>query len=142
MGSEWLYQIRIRLCDDSAFALRCRNKEYNIVSEILVIANRHNAKPVCTLDAFVGYVEEAEECGIEKYPLYHWTRNVIDNGEKRIKHSKSFAFYYNGNQIYDKEIALNLYQDLLKLYKEKKIEELKMIDSNPKNNPQPPKHFG
>ncbi len=60
--------------------------------------------------------------------------------DKQIKHSKSFAFYFGVEQIYDKERAVSLYNDLVEFNDENKIEEIKMIDSNPRNNPQPPKN--
>ena len=60
--------------------------------------------------------------------------------QKKIKHSKSFAFYLGNEQIYEKQRAQSLYNDLLAFNNENKIEEIKIIDSNPRNNPQPPKN--
>ena len=74
------------------------------------------------------------------YPLYHWTKSVIQDPDKQIKHSKSFAFYFGDEQIYEKDLAVSLYNDLVEFNDENKIEEIKMIDSNPRNNPQPPKN--
>ena len=42
-------------------------------------------------------------------------------------------------QVYKKEIADALYSELKELLEEGLIEELNLIDDNPKNNPQPPK---
>ena len=41
---------------------------------------------------------------------------------------------------YEKDRAQSLYNDLLAFNNENKIEEIKIIDSNPRNNPQPPKN--
>ncbi len=138
MNNEWLYQVRIKLPQDLADDLRS-DSNLDISRKINVIARKHQTRPVCTLDGFLDYVKEAEQNDIEEYPLYHWTKSVVDDPQKKIKHSKSFAFYFGDEQIYEKQRAQSLYNDLLELNDENKIEEVKIIDSNPRNNPQPPK---
>ena len=138
MNNEWLYQVRIKLSQDLADDLRS-DSNLDISRKINVIARKHQTRPVCTLDGFLDYVKEAEQNDIEEYPLYHWTKSVVDDPQKKIKHSKSFAFYFGDEQIYEKQRAQSLYNDLLELNDENKIEEVKIIDSNPRNNPQPPK---
>ena len=138
MNNEWLYQVRIKLPQDLADDLRSESN-LDISKKINKIARKHQTRPVCTLDGFLDYVKEAEQNDIEEYPLYHWTKSVVDDPQKKIKHSKSFAFYFGDEQIYEKQRAQSLYNDLLELNDENKIEEIKIIDSNPRNNPQPPK---
>ena len=135
---EWLYQVRIKLPQNFADDLR-NDGNLNLSKEINKIARKHKTRPVCTLDGFLDYVKEAQKNGIEEYPLYHWTKSVVEDPKKKIKHSKSFAFYYGDEQIYEKRLAESLYNDLLEFNNENKIEEIKIIDSNPRNNPQPPK---
>ena len=137
-SNEWLYQVRIKLNQSFADDLRS-DSNLDLSKEINKIARNHRTRPVCTLDGFLDYVKEAEKNDIEEYPLYHWTKSVVDDPQKKIKHSKSFAFYFGDEQIYEKQRAQSLYNDLLELNDENKIEEIKIIDSNPKNNPQPPK---
>ena len=137
-SNEWLYQVRIKLTKNFADDLRS-DSNLDLSKEINKIARNHRTRPVCTLDGFLDYVKEAEKNDIEEYPLYHWTKSVVDDPQKKIKHSKSFAFYFGDEQIYEKQRAQSLYNDLLELNDENKIEEIKIIDSNPKNNPQPPK---
>ena len=137
-SNEWLYQVRIKLNQSFADDLRSDSK-LDLSKEINKIARNHRTRPVCTLDGFLDYVKEAEKNDIEEYPLYHWTKSVVDDPQKKIKHSKSFAFYFGDEQIYEKQRAQSLYNDLLELNDENKIEEIKIIDSNPRNNPQPPK---
>ena len=137
-SNEWLYQVRITLNQSFADDLRS-DSNLDLSKEINKIARNHRTRPVCTLDGFLDYVKEAEKNDIEEYPLYHWTKSVVDDPQKKIKHSKSFAFYFGDEQIYEKQRAQSLYNDLLELNDENKIEEIKIIDSNPKNNPQPPK---
>lgn len=138
MNNECLYQVRIKLPQDLADDLRS-DSNLDISRKINVIARKHQTRPVCTLDGFLDYVKEAEQNDIEEYPLYHWTKSVVDDPQKKIKHSKSFAFYFGDEQIYEKQRAQSLYNDLLELNDENKIEEVKIIDSDPRNNPQPPK---
>ena len=137
-SNKWLYQVRIKLTQNFANDLR-NDSNLNLSKEINKIAKKHGTRPVCTLDGFLDYVKEAQKNGIEEYPLYHWTKSVVEDPKKKIKHSKSFAFYYGDEQIYEKQRAESLYNDLLEFNNENKIEEIKIIDSNPRNNPQPPK---
>ena len=137
-SNEWLYQVRIKLNQSFADDLRS-DSNLDLSKKINKIARNHRTRPVCTLDGFLDYVEEAEKNDIKEYPLYDWTKSVVDDPQKKIKHSKSFAFYFGDEQIYEKQRAQSLYNDLLELNDENKIEEIKIIDSNPRNNPQPPK---
>ena len=137
-SDEWLYQVRIKLTQNFADDLRS-DRNLDLSKEISKIARKHQTRPVCTLDGFLDYVKEAEKNGIKEYPLYHWTKSVVEDPQKKVKHSKSFAFYFGDEQIYEKQRAQSLYNDLLEFNNENRIEEIKIIDSNPSNNPQPPK---
>ena len=88
-------------------------------------------------DAFKAYCEEAEVNGLEGYSLYNWTMATLADPDKREKHQKSFAFYRDNDQIYPKDVAETLYQDLRALNSSEMLD-VKIIDSNPENNPQPP----
>tara|TARA_B100000900_G_scaffold406972_1_gene418896 strand:- start:342 stop:764 length:423 start_codon:yes stop_codon:yes gene_type:complete len=136
--SNWLYQIRIKVSEKLSADLR-GTKEFELSKKIIKIADDHCARLVCTFDAFAEYCEEAEKEGIEKYELYHWTKSTIENPEKKEKHLKSFAFYEGNNQVYNKELAIAIKQCLTNLDSNKDILEINFIDSNPANNPQPPK---
>ena len=136
--SNWLYQIRIKVSKKLSEDLRGANN-LELSKAILKIATDNNAQLVCTFDAFSDYCEEAERVGIEEYELYHWTKSTIDNPEKKAKHLRSFAFYEGNNQVYSKELACMIEQRLKGLESDNDIVEINLIDSNPKNNPQPPK---
>ena len=137
MNTRWMYQVRIRVNDVLSKNLRT-NELSKTAENILDIAKKHGTRPVCTYDAFCDYCAEAEANDIEKYSLYDWTKQTIENPEKKEKHIKSFAFYKDNDQVYDKILAVALHEDLLPLKNNGLIEELTLIDSNPKNNPQPP----
>jgi hypothetical protein len=75
------------------------------------------------------YVAAAEEHGVESYPLYQWTKASIEDPAKKEKYLKSFALYVDDREVYAKEIA-----DALEAA-------LQPLDTNPANNPQPPRRF-
>lgn len=133
----WLYQIRIRVSKELSEALRTTSQSAEVI-EINAIAQKHGTRLVCTFDGFSDYCVEAEQNGTEDYPLYDWTKQTISNPEKVQKHLRSFAFYKGDEQVYSLALADALFFDLEILLKSGKIEELNKIDSNPKNNPQPP----
>ena len=138
MSEDWLYQIRIRVNDEMSSNLR-KNKPSGLARQIKSLARKHGTTLVCTYDAFVDYCREAESNSVEDYPLYAWTKQTIENPEKKQKHLKSFAFYRNDDQVYEKALAETIYSELLPLADNGTIDEVKLIDSNPANNPQPPK---
>ena len=136
--SDWLYQVRIRVSENLSESLRSGNHT-DLAQKLDKISNDHGMSLVCTYDAFKGYCDEAEENGIDEYALYEWTKSTIENPDKKAKHLKSFAFYRGFEQIYEKELALSLEENLEKLGKSADLLEIKVIDSNPANNPQPPR---
>ena len=136
--SDWLYQVRIRVSESLSESLRS-GKHSGLAGKLDEISSRHGMSLVCTYDAFKSYCDEAEENGVEEYALYEWTRSTIENPEKKAKHLKSFAFYRGFEQIYEKELALSLEESLQKVGMSEDLLEIKVIDSNPANNPQPPK---
>ena len=138
MSEDWLYQIRIRVNDEMSSNLR-KNKPSGLARQIKSLARKHGTTIVCTYDAFVDYCREAESNSVEDYPLYAWTKQTIENPEKKQKHLKSFAFSRNNDQVYERALAETIYSELLPLADNGTIDEVKLIDSNPANNPQPPK---
>ena len=116
-----------------------KNKPSGSARQIKSLARKHGTTLVCTYDAFVDYCREAESNSVEDYPLYAWTKQTIENPEKKQKHLKSFAFYRNNDQVYERALAETIYSELLPLADNGTIDEVKLIDSNPANNPQPPK---
>ena len=116
-----------------------KNKPSGSARQIKSLAKKHGTTLVCTYDAFADYCREAESNSVEDYPLYAWTKQTIENPEKKQKHLKSFAFYRDDDQVYEKALAETIYSELLPLADNGTIDEVKLIDSNPANNPQPPK---
>jgi len=135
--SEWLYQIRIKVTENISEDLRSKQKQ-SLSKKLKTIADIYNMSLVCTFEAFKEYCDEAEQNGIEKYGLYHWTKSTIEDPLKKSKHLKSFAFYLGNDQIYEKELATGI-ESHLKEIDDQELLEINLIDSNPANNPQPPK---
>jgi hypothetical protein len=133
------FQLRITVSPELADALRAHpwDEANTALSEVL---RRHGATLKCQFDAFADYVSEAERLGTENYPLYQWTRDTIENPEKKAKYLRSFTVYVNGDEVYGKEIADAIETELLKLVDANGVYRVNKFDTNPANNPQPPRH--
>lgn len=140
MSTPWKYQVRIDLPENLAEAAR-RNEEDPALVRLSAILARHRATMKSQYDAFADYVAEAERNGIDKYPLYHWTKATIENPEKKAKYTKSFTVYVGSEEVYAKELADALEADLQPLLAGNVITRLAKHDTNPANNPQPPPRF-
>ena len=134
-----LYQIRIDFEKSRASVVRSEGitKKNPKLKEVL---DKYNAKLICQYDAFKAFVDECEKDNNTDFALYKWTKDTISKKEKIEKYTKSFTVYLNDNQLYEKNLADALELELksincasiLKIYK---------YDSNPANNPQPPKKY-
>lgn len=131
------YQVRLYLSERSAEAAR-KDIDDSWLVPLADILRGHDATLVNQLDAFEGYVSHAEENGIEKFPLYRWTKAVVEDPAKREKHSKTFSVHVSGQEVYAKEIADALEVALQPLVGGELITGLSRHDTNPKNNPQMP----
>ncbi len=140
MGDEWQYQLRIYLDDAMSAAARGAGDDPALMplSDVL---RRHQAALKCQYDAFADYVGEAERQGTEAYPLYAWTKAVIDDPAKRAKFLTTFTLYVDGEEVYAKAKAEALEADLQPLIDGKTILRLSKHDTNPANNPQPPERY-
>jgi len=137
MNNNWEYQVRINVNDK--IAEMARNDPNNVTLKPLIdILSKHHASLKCQFDAFMSYVVEAETLGVEKYPLYAWTKETIEDFAKKAKYLKSFTLYVDGNEVYPKENADMLEADLQPLIGGELIIQLSKHDTNPANNPQPP----
>ncbi|MEM5438562.1 hypothetical protein [Paraburkholderia diazotrophica] len=137
MDSTWQFQIRITVTDERASALRVdpASDSYPPLGDIL---RRHKASLKCQFDAFADYVKEAEALGTSAYRLYEWTRQTVENPEKKAKYLRSFTVYVEGEEVYDKDIADSVESALSALPVNAGIERVFKYDTDPANNPQPP----
>lgn len=138
MSDRWKYQIRIYLGVELGQVARrdAANPALRPLAEVLA---RHHATMKCQFDAFADYVAEAERRGTEGYPLYEWTKATIEDPVKKAKYIQSFTLYVRGEEVYAKDIADALEFDLRPLVDGALISRMSKHDTNPANNPQPPK---
>ncbi|SDR40956.1 hypothetical protein SAMN05443245_5641 [Paraburkholderia fungorum] len=137
MNAALQFQLRLTVSPELAEALRA-DATATIRPALQDILLRHNASLKCQFDAFADYVSEAERLGTEHYPLYQWTRETIENPEKKAKYLQSFTVYVNGAEVYEKSVTDALEEELLKLVAANGITRVSRFDTNPANNPQPP----
>ena len=137
--SELLYQVRLDVTED--IAQEVRNKNYHKLSEYInAILRKVDAELICQFDAFNNFVIECEKENNTNNALYKWTKDTIENSFKKKKYLKSFTVYVNGEQLYKKKTADYLESEIKKL-NEKRILKISKYNSDPKNNPQPPKKY-
>jgi hypothetical protein len=137
MNATLQFQLRLTVSPELADALRT-DSACTAHAALQDILRRHNATLKCQFDAFADYVSEAERLGTEHYPLYQWTRQTIENPEKKAKYLQSFTVYVNGDEVYEKNVANAMEAQLLKLVDANGITRVSRFDTNPANNPQPP----
>ena len=140
MSELWKYQVRVNLEDAFAKIAR-RDPEEPSLKPLADILKRHHATLKCQYDAFAGYVSEAEQNGVDGYPLYAWTKATIEDPAKEAKYIKSFTLYVDGEEVYAKEKADPLEEDLKALVGAGIITRMTKHDTNPANNPQPPERY-
>lgn len=140
MSQAWHYQLRIDLREELAERAR-RDPDDPALAPLAAVLRRHAAKLVCQYDAFAGYVAEAEARGVEHYPLYAWTKATIADPAKQAKYLKSFTLYVDGEQVYPQARADALEAELGPLLASGLLAKLARYDTNPANNPQPPKRY-
>ena len=138
MISQWHYQIRFDISDSARAESLRRQLPDPALAPLIGILERHRASAKCQFDAFAEYVATAEQQGVDKYPLYEWTKVTIENPAKKEKYLKSFTVYVEDREVYEKEAADALEADLRPLADGGLITRLSKYDSNPANNPQPP----
>jgi hypothetical protein len=130
----------VYLSDEMSETAR-RDGRAEAIKPIVDVLAKHDATMKCQFDAFAEYVLEAEKHGTEDHPLYEWTKETIEDPEKKKKHLAAFAIHVQGNAIYDKDIADALEAELQPLVGSALITRISKHDSNPANNPQLPARF-
>lgn len=139
-AEEWQYQLRVDLAEDAAAAARS-GAGHPGLGPLRDILSVHDARLICQYDAFAGYCAEAEENGIEHYPLYAWTKAVITDPVKQAKYQKSFSIYVGGAEVYARDRADALEAALEPLVGAGVVTRLAKHDTNPANSPQMPEKY-
>lgn len=126
---EVLYQIRLNVTD-----------EFTIDKNLTSLLDIHNASLICQYDAFVNFVKECESKDDTDNPLYRWTKETIEDEIKKTKYKNIYSVVVDKQQVYNEEIADSIKQKIDKKNL-KTVISLDKFDTQPKNNPQPPKRF-
>jgi hypothetical protein len=137
VGNDLSFQLRLTLKDEFAQVAR-NNPEDSSIAPLTKILRRHDATLKCQFDLFADYVSEAEANGIDKYPLYEWTKTTVDDPAKKEKYTKSFSVYVGGREVYEKDKADALEAELEPLVGGPIVARMFKYDSDPAHNPQPP----
>ena len=139
MNSKLLYQLRVDLEHDAAQEL-INTKNINSCKNLGNIIKEENGELVCQFLAFSKFVEECEQDNLTDSPLYKWTKDTIENKVKKEKYMKSFTIYIKNQQLYEKEVADRIENKIINLGC-RCILKINKYNSDPKNNPQPPKKY-
>ena len=99
MENKILYQVRIDVDDDLANKIRS-DHTYQEVEVIEKNLKKFDAELVCQFDAFNNFLSECEKNKDTENPLYKWTKDTIENKEKKKKYLKSFNIYLENNKLY------------------------------------------
>jgi hypothetical protein len=126
--------------NEAEAALARQTPDDPALSPLADILRHHGASVKNHYDAFAEYVAAAEAEGIEKYPLYKWTRATIEDPEKQAKHLKIFTVHVGDSELYDRPVADALEADLQALVGGL-LTRVSKHDTNPANNPQMPEHL-
>src|ERR1700692_3541780 len=138
VSNDLKFQLRVTLNDD--FAQVARNNPGDVsISPLTDVLRRHDATLKCQFDLFADYVSEAQAGGIDKYPLYEWTKQTVDDPAKKAKYTKSFSLYVGGKEVYEKDEAEALEAELKPLVGGPIVAQMFKYDSDPAHNPQPPR---
>jgi hypothetical protein len=137
MGEELKYQLRLTLNDP--FAEMARNHpDDSSIAPLTQLLHRHDAALKCQYDAFADYVKEAEAKGVEKYPLYAFTKKTVDDPAKEAKYTKSFALHVGDEEVYERSKADALEAELKPLVGGPIVAQMFRFDTNPARSPHPP----
>ena len=93
MENKILYQLRVDLNEQAAKEL-ISLKTINKCKGLIKIVKDENAELICQYEAFKLFVEECKKYNTTNTPLYRWTKDTIENEEKKKKYMKSFTINY------------------------------------------------
>jgi len=137
VSNDLKYQLRLTLNEGFAQAARANPADVSI-APLQDILRRHDATMKCQFDAFADYVSEAEANGTDKYPLYEWTKQTVDDPVKQAKYTRSFTLYVGNEEVYEKDKADALEAELKPLVGGPIVAKMFKYDTDPAHSPQPP----
>jgi putative tryptophan/tyrosine transport system substrate-binding protein len=98
MNDDLKFQLRLTLTDE--FAQVARTDPGNpSISRLTDILSRHDAVMKCQFDAFADYVSEAEDKGVENFPLYDWTKRTIEEPAQTARSKRDMVPPLHGHDL-------------------------------------------
>jgi len=140
MNEKLLYQIRVYFSSEFSkiFNSETENPQKILLNNILI---KHRAELLSQYDGFMGYVREAENKGVDNYPLYQWTKDCLGDDNKVLKYKNSYTVYINNEAVYIMCMADKIEKDLKTIVDGNLFIRISKHDTNPINNPQIPKKY-
>ena len=132
MSDTWNYQLRVYL--DNELAEAAYNGDRTALRPVTAVLEKHQAILVSQFRAFEDYVTEAEANGVEKFPLYRWTKATVQDPTMRARHIPAFAIRVAGQEVYGREVTDKIEDDLKPLVGGELIRRMSRHDTNPANN--------
>jgi hypothetical protein len=132
MSELWHHQLRVYLDDDLAEA--AYQGDRTALQPLDAVLRGHDATLVSQFRAFEDYVAEAEANGVDKFPLYRWTKATIQDPAMRARHIRSFAVRVADQEVYGKDVADRIEADLKPLVGGDLVKRMSRHDTNPANN--------
>ncbi len=132
MSDIWDYQLRVYLSEELAEA--AYSGDHTALHMVTTTLERHEAVLVSQLRAFEDYVADAESNDVDNYPLYRWTKATVENPAMRARHIRSFAIRVADQEVYGREIADVIENELKPLVGGDLVERMSRHDTNPANN--------
>jgi hypothetical protein len=139
MSIKWSHQLRVYLDDDMAEA--AYRGDQSGLQPLTTILNRHGATLTSQFRAFEEYVMEAERKGVDKFALYKWTKATVEDPEMRAKHIQAFAIRVDDEEVYGKEIADMIENDLRPLVGGALVKRMSRHDTDPAKNIAVPERY-
>ena len=132
MGDCWNYQLRVYLSNELAEA--AYRGDQTALEPVASILRGYAATLVSQFRAFEQYVTDAEANGVDQFPLYKWTKATVQDPAMRARHISAFAVRVADNEVYGKEVADLIEQDLKPFVGGDLVKRLSRHDTNPANN--------
>ena len=140
MSQKWKYQLRIRMSENIAQLAR-QTPDDPTLKPLVDVLEKHGARLQNQFDAFAAYVAQAEQNNATDDALYKWTKATIENPLKEAKYLTAFTLYVDGEEVYERAKADRLETDMRPLVGGELVQSMTRHDTNPANNPQPPKRY-
>jgi hypothetical protein len=132
------YQVRVNLGDVFARVARTNMADPSL-KPLADVLNAHNATIKNQFDAFADFCAQVEATGNDPQGIYQWTKDALADPATEAKYATRFIVYVGDDEVYVGSVADAIEADLQSLIPTGIVTRVNKFDTNPANNPQPPK---